>query len=92
MQMQILLHSKRDAARLLGISERTLHTMLDTGQLSARRCGSRVLIPYEEIVKFTKHDHQTTPPRTPGRYRGRRVVGNGQKRRVRHGAGLEDRD
>jgi excisionase family DNA binding protein len=57
--MEILLHSKRESARLIGLSERTVHTLIVTKQLRVRRVGRRVLVPHTELVKFTRPDHHT---------------------------------
>jgi len=57
--MEILLHSKRESARLIGLSERTVHTLIATRQLRVRRVGRRVLVPHTELVKFTRPDYRT---------------------------------
>jgi excisionase family DNA binding protein len=56
-----LLHSRRDAARLLGISVRTLDYLIQAKELSVRRCGARVLVPHAECEKFARRDHSTRP-------------------------------
>jgi excisionase family DNA binding protein len=55
--MEILLHSKRESARLIGLSERTLHTLIATKQIRVRRIGRRVLVPHAELLKFSRTDH-----------------------------------
>ena len=52
-----LFQSKKQAARILGVSERTLHKLIVTGQLKAKRIGRRVLIPSDALGKFVKQDH-----------------------------------
>lgn len=52
--MEILLHSKQESARLIGLSERTVHTLIATKQLKVLRVGRRVLIPHAELLKFTR--------------------------------------
>jgi hypothetical protein len=52
--MENLLHSKAESARILGVSERLLHKLLSTKQLKSRRISRRVLIPHEELVRFSK--------------------------------------
>lgn len=47
-----LLYSKREAAILLGISERSLDHLINSHQLRPRRIGKRVLLPYKCLVKF----------------------------------------
>jgi excisionase family DNA binding protein len=54
-----LLHSKRQAARIIGISERTLHSLIAARQLGRVRVGRRVLIPHAELVRFCENDHPT---------------------------------
>jgi len=61
--MEILLHSKRESARLIGLSERTLHTLISTKQIRVRRVGRRVLVPHAELLKFTRTDHSTRKKR-----------------------------
>jgi excisionase family DNA binding protein len=57
--MEILLHSKRESARLIGVSERTLHKLIATKELEVRRVGRRVLVPHAELLKFIRSDHST---------------------------------
>ena len=53
--MEVLLHSKREAARLIGLSERTLHTLISTKQIRVRRVGKRVLVPpTSKLLKFAQ--------------------------------------
>jgi excisionase family DNA binding protein len=61
--MEILLHSKRESARLIGLSERTLHTLISWKQIGVRRVGRRVLVPHSELLKFTRTDHNTRQKR-----------------------------
>ena len=58
-----LLVSRREAAQLLSISERAIDYLVSTKQLTARRIGSRVLIPVAEVRKFARYDH---PPPVAG--------------------------
>ncbi len=44
-----ILVSKREAARLLGISERTLHTWMKRGIVPAVKVGRRVLFSVESL-------------------------------------------
>jgi excisionase family DNA binding protein len=52
MGRRVLLHSKRSAAVLLGVSERTLHTLIARGALKVRRIGRRVLVADRELSRF----------------------------------------
>ena len=58
MNGEILFYSKKNAARILGISERTLHTLIRGKQLRVRRIGRRVLIAREVLEHFA---HRTQP-------------------------------
>jgi excisionase family DNA binding protein len=54
MDRHVLFHSKADAARLIGVSERMLHALISKKQLAIKRVGRRVLIADEELLKFAK--------------------------------------
>ena len=54
-----ILASRRDAARALGISVRTLDSLILQGELRARRIGRRVLVEKSELEKFARRDHKT---------------------------------
>jgi excisionase family DNA binding protein len=54
-----ILASRKDAARALGISIRTLDTLILQGELRARRVGRRVLVETIELEKFARRDHRT---------------------------------
>jgi excisionase family DNA binding protein len=54
MDRPVLLHSKAAAARLIGVSERMLHTLISKKQLAIRRVGRRVLIADAELLKFAQ--------------------------------------
>jgi excisionase family DNA binding protein len=62
--MEILLHSKRESARLIGVSERTLHKLIVTKELEVRRVGRRVLVPHAELLKFIGAEHDTCEKKT----------------------------
>jgi excisionase family DNA binding protein len=53
-----LLLSKRDSAVALGISLRTLETLISVKELKSVRVGRRRLIPRQELEKFTRRDHK----------------------------------
>lgn len=61
MDDQIFL-SKREAARMLSISVRTVDNLIGRKELSARRVGRRVLIPRKALEEFTRRDHPTRGP------------------------------
>lgn len=52
-----ILVSKRDAARLLSISLRTLDYLIFNQEISVRRIGRRVLIPRRVLEEFARRDH-----------------------------------
>jgi excisionase family DNA binding protein len=52
-----LLVSRGEVAHLLSISERSVDYLVATKRLSARRIGTRVLIPMEEVRRFSRSDH-----------------------------------
>jgi hypothetical protein len=52
-----LLHSRKDAAAILGISIRAIDYLIATQQLGTRKIGSRRLIPDSELIRFSKRDH-----------------------------------
>jgi excisionase family DNA binding protein len=55
-QTPILL-SKRDAAALLGVCQRTVDNFIASKELPCRRLGRRTLIPYSALVAFSRRDH-----------------------------------
>ena len=54
--------TRRDAAVALGVSLRTIDTLLARGALQGRRIGRRVLIPKTELVRLLTSD----PPAPSG--------------------------
>jgi len=52
-----LLVSKRDAARLLSVSLRTVENLIARKQLFARRIGRRVLISRTTLEAFARRGH-----------------------------------
>lgn len=52
-----LLVGRKEAARMLPISERSLDYLLANQQLHARRIGSRVLIAVTELERYARADH-----------------------------------
>jgi len=54
-----LLLTKRQAALLLNVSERTIGNLLASKQLVRRRIGSRCLITRSSVESFVKRDHPT---------------------------------
>lgn len=52
-----LLVGRKDAAKMLSISERSVDYLLANQQLHARRIGSRVLIAVSELERYARSDH-----------------------------------
>jgi excisionase family DNA binding protein len=52
-----LLYSRREAARMLSVSIRSLDYLIATKELATRRIGKKVLIPYGELVRYAKGNH-----------------------------------
>ena len=55
-----LLYPRKEAALQLGISVRSLDYYIMQGKINIRRMGSRVLIPYDELVRFASRDQPPT--------------------------------
>jgi hypothetical protein len=55
----VLLVSRREAARLLGISLRSLDGLISNRQLEVRRIGRRVMIETRILNRFARRDHPT---------------------------------
>ena len=55
-----LMFSRREAAYSLGLSLRSISTLLKNGTLKYRKIGAKTLIPHESLVQFSKRDHDLT--------------------------------
>lgn len=62
MKDDVILISKRDAARRLSVSARTLDNLIAGRELPVRRIGRRVLISRRALEEFAKRDHLVTKP------------------------------
>jgi excisionase family DNA binding protein len=51
------LYTKREAARLLSISLRSIDYLIFSQQLPTRRIGRRVLVHRDAIEQFARRDH-----------------------------------
>ena len=51
--------SKNEAARMLGVSLRTVDRLIALKQLPVRRLGRRVLIPRSVLLDLLRRDHPT---------------------------------
>lgn len=52
-----ILYAVPQAARVLGVSARTIWGFIAAGELRVRRLGTRVLIHRRDLEKFALHDH-----------------------------------
>lgn len=59
-----ILISKREAARALSISLRTLDYLIASKELAVRRVGRRCLIPRKSLEEFARRDHFTKTAET----------------------------
>ncbi len=58
-QSNVLAVGVQEAARRLGVSERTVATLLARKELRSRRIGRRRVIPVNELERFLRRDHDT---------------------------------
>jgi excisionase family DNA binding protein len=61
-----LLVGRREAARLLSLSLRSLDYLVQRRELPARRVGRRVLIPWRALEDFARQDHRVRADREAG--------------------------
>lgn len=52
-----MLYDRKDAARQLSISVRSLDYLIAGKRLATRRIGKKVLIPRGELLRFSRSDH-----------------------------------
>ena len=55
-----ILFTRKEAGYSLGLSLRSISTLLKNGKLQYRKVGSRTLIPHDSLVRFSKRDHDLT--------------------------------
>jgi excisionase family DNA binding protein len=56
---EVLAVNVPEAARRLGVSPRTIATLIARGELLSRKIGRRRVIPVEALEKFLRRDHPT---------------------------------
>lgn len=56
-----LLYDRKEAARQLSISVRSLDYLIAGGQLETRRIGKKVLIPRGSLARFSQANHYDSP-------------------------------
>jgi hypothetical protein len=52
-----MLYDRKEAARQLSISLRSLDYLLSRKAFNTKRIGKKVLIPHGELVRFSRQDH-----------------------------------
>jgi excisionase family DNA binding protein len=52
-----MLYSRDEAAYQLCISTRALDYLIEKKELAVRRMGRKILIPHNELLKFSRKDH-----------------------------------
>lgn len=62
-EVEVLAVNVPEAARRLGVSPRTIATLIARGELLSRKIGRRRVIPVEALEKFLRRDHNTQPDR-----------------------------
>jgi hypothetical protein len=58
-----LLYDRKEAARQLSISVRSLDYLIAGKLLTIRRIGKKVLISHGELVRFSRADHYDIAPK-----------------------------
>jgi excisionase family DNA binding protein len=58
---EAILISRKDASLLLGISIRTLDTLVSRREIRVRHVGRRILFERREVERFAGRDHETRP-------------------------------
>jgi len=58
-----LLYDRKEAARQLSISVRSLDYLISGKLLNTRRIGKKVLIPHGELARFARADHYAIMPK-----------------------------
>jgi len=56
-----LLYDRKEAARQLSISVRSLDYLIAAKQFDTRRIGKKVLIPHASLVRFAQANHYDSP-------------------------------
>jgi excisionase family DNA binding protein len=58
-----LMYDKAETAEMLSVSIRTVENLIANKELTVRRIGKRVLIPYTSLIQFIRSDHSTDKDR-----------------------------
>ncbi len=54
----VLAVSLKEAARMLGVCERTVWSLVSAKELPSRKIGRRRVIPVAALDSFIRHDHE----------------------------------
>jgi excisionase family DNA binding protein len=68
--MARLLYSRKEAAEALSLHVNSVDILISSGRLRARRIGSRVLVPAEELERYARRDQG---PIWPAKVNGKTV-------------------
>ena len=68
--MSRLLYSRTEAAEALSLHVNSIDILISSGRLRARRIGSRVLVPAEELARYARRDQG---PIWPAKVNGKTV-------------------
>jgi hypothetical protein len=52
-----LLYDRKESARQLSVSVRTLDYIIASKKLDTRRIGKKVLVPHAELVRYARGNH-----------------------------------
>jgi excisionase family DNA binding protein len=74
-QTEVLAVGIPEAARRLGLSARTIATLVKRGDLKSRKIGRRRLIPTSVLAEFIRQDHRSTQWRKPEPTQGSNSTG-----------------
>ncbi len=56
-----LLYDRKEAARQLSVSVRTLDYLIAARELETRRIGKKVLVPHGSLSRFAQGNHYDSP-------------------------------
>ena len=60
-----MLYDRKEAARQLSISVRSLDYLIAGRELETRRIGKKVLIPHASLVRYSQGNHYDSPKDLP---------------------------
>jgi hypothetical protein len=63
MTLTKMLYSRKDARFVLSISIRSIDHLVKTKALKAKTIGGRILIPHEELVRYSSSDQGPLTPK-----------------------------